>query len=60
MNVRELSRDQLLQLKANYYEDRHPEGVSYGELASVDSLVSDKEVMEAYDGVDFVEEDFTC
>jgi len=59
MNVRELSRAQLLQLKANYYEERHPEGVSYGELANVDSLVSDKEIIEAYDGVDFVKDDFT-
>lgn len=58
MNVKELNRAQLLQLKANYYEDRHPEGVSYGELASVDELVSDEEVIDAYDGVNFVEEDF--
>lgn len=59
MNVKELNRTQLLQLKANYYEEHHTEGVSYGELADVDSLVSDEEIIEAYDGVDFVEEDFT-
>lgn len=59
MNVTELSRAQLLQLKANYYEDRHPDGVSYGELADVDSLVTDDEVIEAYSGVTFVEDDFT-
>ena len=59
MNVKELNRAQLLQLKANYYEEHHAEGVSYGELADVDSLVSDEEIIEAYDGVDFVEEDFT-
>ena len=58
MNVKELSRAQLLQLKANYYDDHHPEGVSYGELAEIDSLVSDEEVIEAYDGVNFVEDDF--
>ena len=58
MNVKELNRAQLLQLKANYYEEHHPEGVSYGELADVDSLVSDKEITGAYDCVDFVEDDF--
>ena len=58
MNVKELNRAQLLQLKANYYEEHHPEGVSYGELADIDNLVSDEEVVEAYDGVDFVEDDF--
>lgn len=58
MNVRELTRAQLIQLKANYYDDKHPEGVSYGELAEVDSLVSDEEIIAAYDGVDFVEDDF--
>ncbi len=59
MNVKELTRAQLLQLKADYYEEHHPEGVSYGELSDVDSLVSDEEIVEAYDGVDFVEDDFT-
>lgn len=58
MNVKELNRAQLLQLKANYYEGQHPEGVSYGELASVDELVSDEEIIDAYDGVNFVEKDF--
>jgi len=59
MNVKELNRAQLLRLKANYYEEHHPEGVSHGELADIDNLVSDEEVVEAYDGVDFVEDDFT-
>lgn len=60
MNVKELNREQIRQLKADYYEIRHPEGVSYGELASVDSLITDKEVIEAYDGVEFTEDDFTA
>jgi len=58
MNIKELNRAQLLQLKADYYEEHHPEGVSYGELADIDNLVSDEEIVEAYDGVDFVEDDF--
>ena len=58
MTVQELNREQLTQLKQRYYDDRHTEGVSYGELAAIDKLVSDKEVIDAYDGVDFVEDDF--
>lgn len=58
MTVKELNRAQLLQLKANYYEEHHPEGVSYGELADIDNLVGDEEIVGAYDGVDFVEDDF--
>lgn len=58
MTVKELNRDQLERLKADYYDKRHPEGVSYGELAAVNSLVTDQEVFEAYDGVDFSEDDF--
>lgn len=58
MTVKELDRAQLLQLKANYYEEHHPEGVSYGELADIDNLVGDEEIVGAYDGVDFVEDDF--
>lgn len=58
MTVQELNREQLEQLKRQYYDDRHPEGVSYGELASIDELVSDAEIMEHFAGVEFVEDDF--
>lgn len=58
MKVTELSKDQLTQLKERYYNDKHPEGVSYGELAIINQLVSDTDVIEAYEGVDFVEDDF--
>ena len=58
MDVRELNRDQLTQLKASYYDELHPEGVSYGELASINDLVTDAEILEAYAGVCFVDDDF--
>ena len=58
MRVDELNREQLLQLKASYYDDLHPEGVSYYEYANIDNLVSDAEIMKAYSGIDFVEDDF--
>lgn len=58
MRADELNKEQLRQLKQRYYDEQHAEGVSYGELAAIDELVSDQEVIEAYDGVDFVEDDF--
>lgn len=57
MNITELTRGQLELVKQRYYMERN-ENVSWGELADIDNLVSDKEVFEEYDGVDFVEEDF--
>ena len=58
MTVYDLSRAQLIQLKAAYYDQQHPEGVRYGLLAAVDDLVSDDTILAEYAGVDFVEEDF--
>lgn len=64
MNVNELSREQLVELKQNYLcelaDKRNGEGVSYGELASADELVSDDEIFDYYSGTDFVTEDFVC
>lgn len=57
MKVKELNRNQLEELKQRYYTEKN-ENVSYGELADIDNLVSDKEVFEYYKDVDFVEEDF--
>lgn len=59
MDIRDLSRDQLEQIKQSYYiKKQYPAGVSYGELSSIDTLVSDDEVFCEYAGVSFVEEDF--
>ena len=65
MTIKELNKEQLTPVKQNYYteilmeqEDREP---SWGELVEVDDLVTDEEVFTAYDGTEFVEEDFcTC
>ena len=57
MSVRELNRDQLVQLKQNYLcEIQH--SVSWGELACADSLISDETIFAEYAGYFFVEEDF--
>lgn len=59
MKVTELARDQLTELKERYYMERN-DSVSYGELANIDELVTDAEIFEEYDYVDFVEDDFFC
>lgn len=63
MNVRELNREQLEELKQHYYMfEKFGEEISasWGELACIDDLVSDKEVFDYYEGFYFTEEDFCC
>ena len=57
MSVKDLTREQLIELKQRYYTERN-ENVSYGELADIDNLVSDNEIFEEYGHITFVEEDF--
>lgn len=58
MNVRDLDRNQLVELKQKMLCDRN-EDVSYFDLAWADKLISDEEVFEEFDGISFVEEDFS-
>lgn len=67
MNVAELNRDQLIELKQSYLEvlnesGEHEEvvGVSYGELANADEIVPDDVIFDYYDGIIFTEDDFFC
>lgn len=64
MKVRELTRDQLVELKGNFLceiaDRRIGESPSYYELANADSIVTDEDVFAFYDGIDFVPEDFSC
>ena len=57
MSVKELTREQLTQLKEHYYCERN-ERVSLGELVCINELVSDKEIFEEYGDITFTEEDF--
>ena len=61
MTVRELSDDQLVELKQRMADDEIYEtegrGASYGELAAAESI-PDERVFELYDGVDFSNDDF--
>lgn len=57
--VRELSRDELIELKGRYLTEHQP-SVSYGDLANADTLVSDETIFAEYAGVHFVPDDFFC
>ena len=63
MTVRELSDDQLVELKQRMVDDEiyaaEGRGASYGELAAAESI-PDERVFELYDGVDFSNDDFLC
>lgn len=58
MNVHELNRDQLVQLKQSYLCAKY-RNISYGELATADDIVTDEEVFLRYDGANFTEDDFS-
>ena len=56
-SVKELSREELIELKQSYYTGKH-KNVSWGELAEIDNLVSDEEIFKEYADTEFVDEDF--
>ena len=61
MTINELNREQLTQVKQNYYTQKQAEkgkGVSWGELAQINDLVTDAEIIAEFSGVDFVPDDF--
>lgn len=66
MTVHELSREQLDELKVSYAcqlrdcgEDEEVIGISYAELVSA-SLIPDDVIFNHYDGICFVDDDFSC
>ena len=63
MTVRELSRDQLTELKQRMVDDeiyeKEGRSASYGELANAES-VPDERVFEMYEGTEFGSGDFFC
>ena len=63
MNVRELTRDQLEELKSRMICERNEErggGMSWYEIVHVNSLISDEEVFRRYAGFIFFDDDFYC
>lgn len=57
MTVKELSREQLLELKQNYLSTLN-EDCSYMDLANADEKVSDQEIFEVFCGTEFTPDDF--
>ena len=60
MSVKELNREELIELKQNYYCNELGNNASYGELADIDNIVTDEEIFNFYDYADFVKDDFFC
>nr|DAG40080.1 MAG TPA: hypothetical protein [Caudoviricetes sp.] len=60
MDVTELSREQLLELKQSLLESVVGHQPSWYECAYADDIVSDKQVYEEYGGTDFTPSDFFC
>lgn len=60
MTVYDLNRDQLQELKQQYYAEKTGKILSYEELAFIDDYVSDAEVYDYYNGTAFTPDDFFC
>lgn len=72
MDVRDLSRDELVSLKTAYLVQLANEGLfaeivgvdydapSYDDMANADDIVPDDVIFDYYSGVDFCEEDLWC
>lgn len=63
MYISELNRDQLTELKQSYlmkHNEEVGERTSYDELARADNIISDEMIYEAYSGINFTEDDFSC
>lgn len=59
MTIRELTREQLETVKQRYYILKNEEtGVSYGELANINDLVTDEEIFTEYEDTLFTSGDF--
>ena len=58
MNVRDLNKKQLTELKIDYYHEHVNNKPSYNELANIDNLVNDNIIFEYYESFYFVEDDF--
>lgn len=58
MKVKELSREQLIELKQNYLSTLNKD-CSYMDLANADEKVSDEEIFEVFGGTEFTPDDFS-
>lgn len=59
MTVYQLNRDELTELKQRYYSKIHT-NISYSEMTSIDTLVTDNEIYVEYSDTTFTLDDFFC
>ena len=64
MEVTELNREQMIELKTiwydNYLYENEGRGLSYGEASDIDTFVSDDVIFEEYKNTTFSNDDFNC
>lgn len=63
MDVKELSRDQLIELKQNFICEENEaagRGTYWGELVCADDLVADETIFAYCEGTVFTDDDFCC
>ena len=64
MNIKDLTKGQLNELKIKYLDDLLQEeenrGISYGEMANIDDIIADddKDFIETFSCYTFVNDDF--
>lgn len=58
MIVYELSREQLTELKQNYYSDFFDGKLTWNKQACIDEFISDEDMFAIYGNTDFVNDDF--
>lgn len=59
MDIKDLTGEQLAQVKIDYLAEKQGGNVSYMQMANIDALITDAEIFNAFSGVDFVADDFT-
>ena len=64
MNVKELTKEQKSELKWRYldeiYQEKTNESISLGEIAEIDNIISDEEILNEYSNYIFSDDDFFC
>ena len=59
MTVYQLNRNELTELKQRHYSQKN-KNLSYDEIISINTLVTDEEIYKEYEGTVFTTEDFFC
>jgi hypothetical protein len=59
MNIKQLNKEQLTELKQSYYTQKN-DNVSYYELSIINDIVSDEKIFKEYNHIEFTEDDFSC